>query len=116
MAQNNNDWQSALEALRNSMPADNTPEEVNAPEEVSKPRQITRLDIILDRKGRNGKTATIISGFTIPDEEVATLAADIKRSLGTGGSARGGEILIQGDRRNDILRLLTSRSLKARII
>ena len=116
MAHKNNDWLSALEALRSSMPEDSVPDEIQEPEEVQKPLQTARLDIILDRKGRNGKTATIISGFTIPDDDVAALAADLKRSLGTGGSARGSEILIQGDRRNDVLRLLSARSFKARII
>ena len=40
----------------------------------------------------------------------------MKRTLGTGGSSRGGEILIQGDRRQDVLRFLTSKGLKARVI
>ncbi|MCM1441673.1 MAG: translation initiation factor [Roseburia sp.] len=75
-----------------------------------------RLDIILDRKGRAGKSATIISGFTVDDEAVLELAGLLKRSLGTGGLARGGEILIQGDRCNDVLRFLADKGLKARII
>ncbi len=54
------------------------------------------LRVITDRKGRKGKTATIIEGFTLDDGGVADVAARLKR-LGTGGSARGGEILIQGD-------------------
>ena len=53
--------------------------------------------MVVDRKGRKGKTATIIEGFELPDEEVADVAARLKKRLGTGGSSRGGEILIQGD-------------------
>lgn len=118
----NNDWMSALQALRGSM-ADE-PEtietetgvdaELVAQKEAS--RQSARLDIVLDRKGRKGKSATIIEGFTIPDDEVEALAARLKRQLGTGGSARGGEILVQGDRRTDVLRFLTAEGFKARIL
>jgi translation initiation factor 1 len=57
-----------------------------------------------------------VTGFTIPDENVRRIAAQLKSALGTGGSARGGEILVQGDRRNDVLRLLTSFGYRARII
>lgn len=78
--------------------------------------QKARLDIVYERKGRAGKPATIITGFTVDDDTIAALASDLKKRLGTGGSSRGGEILIQGDRRNDLLRLLTSKGLKARII
>ncbi len=112
----NNDWHDSLAALRNAMGAP-APEESVAPEAVADvPEQKGRLDIIFEKKGRAGKCATIISGFTLPDEEVDRIAAGLKRSLGCGGSSRGGEILIQGDRRQDVLRLLTAQGLKARII
>mgnify|MGYP000766867494 FL=1 len=75
-----------------------------------------RLDIILEKKGRAGKQATIITGFRGSDEELLELASVLKRRLATGGSARGGEILIQGDRRQDVLSALTSLGYKARII
>lgn len=75
-----------------------------------------RLDIILERKGRAGKTATIVTGFTVDDDELSRLASAIKTKLGTGGSARGGEILIQGDRRNDVKRVLEQEGYKTRLI
>lgn len=109
------DWLDKLSALRDSMPdaPQEQPEEAPASQE---PAQSGRLDIIFERKGRGGKTATIITGFTISDDEIETLAAEMKKRLGTGGSARGGEILIQGDRRADVLKFLSSKGLKARII
>lgn len=79
-------------------------------------KETARLDIILERKGRAGKTATIITGFTLPADAVVALSSELKHSLGTGGSARGGEILIQGDRRKDVLRFLVDKGYKARII
>lgn len=75
-----------------------------------------RLDIILEKKGRGGKKATIITGFTGSDSELAELASALKRKLAAGGSARGGEILIQGDRRSDVLAALKSLGYKSRII
>lgn len=108
-------WLDKLNALRDTMsdaPQEDTPQEPVK----STTSHSGRLDIIFERKGRGGKTATIITGFTITDEEIDALAAEIKKRLGTGGSARGGEILIQGDRRNDILKFLNSKGFKARII
>lgn len=76
-----------------------------------------KLDIVLDKKGRRGKQATIIAGFdTDDDTEALAVATRLKQSLGTGGSARGGEILIQGDRRKDVASLLTGMGYKTRII
>lgn len=73
-----------------------------------------RLDIILDRK-RAGKTATIIAGFD-DTADIKEIAQIIKQRLGTGGSARGGEILIQGDRRSDIAQILASLGFTSRLI
>ncbi len=107
----NMDWKDALAGL---LPDDYTPADESTPadETAAKPCN-DRLHVILDRKGRKGKTATIISGFTIADEQVEELAATLKRRLGTGGSARGGEILIQGDRADDVLKALTDLGYKA---
>lgn len=86
------------------------------PQAATAAKSQPRLDIVLERKGRAGKSATIITGFTIGDDEIAALASKLKSRLGTGGSARGGEILIQGDRRQDVLQFLKSQGYKARII
>lgn len=112
---NNTDWRDSLAALRGSMDAAPDQEVAPQPEAAAVPAQ-GRLDIVLEKKGRAGKCATIICGFTLSDSDVAAIAADLKRALGCGGSARGGEILIQGDRRADVLRLLTARGLTARVL
>lgn len=74
------------------------------------------LDIVLDRKGRKGKTATIICGFKGDDDALKDLAGELKRRCGTGGSSRGGEILLQGDWRQKVHEVLTQMGFKARII
>ncbi|MDE6512649.1 MAG: translation initiation factor [Muribaculaceae bacterium] len=105
-----NAWQNALQSLLSN---GNLPEGAEpAPEQSSKPRQSGKLIVDIERKGRAGKTATIISGFTLPDEEIKRLATELKSKLGTGGSARGGEILIQGERREAVCNLLRAMGYK----
>lgn len=92
------DWKESLARLQAGglLPEGEDPApaaEETAPESGQK----GTLRVVVDRKGRKGKTATIIEGFELPDEEVADVAALLKKRLGTGGSSRGGEILIQGD-------------------
>ena len=109
------DWKSSLEALKADLPQGAPePEPVNAPTE-NKQRQ-PRLDVLLDRKGRRGKEATIVAGFELPDSEVASVASRLKQKLGTGGSARGGEILIQGDKRQAVAEALRTMGFSCRMI
>lgn len=72
------------------------------------------LHILIDRKGRKGKTATIIEGFTLDDDEVDAIASELKRKIGTGGSARGGEILLQGDWREKAAAILRDKGFKVK--
>ena len=55
------------------------------------------IRVTLDRKRRAGKTVTVASGFTHTPESLAKLAALLKKKCGTGGTAKDGEIEIQGD-------------------
>lgn len=107
----NIDWQGALGALLDS---GNLPEGENTPQDLPKETKPARDKLVIsyERKGRAGKEATIISGFTLPHEEVAAIASKLKSKLGTGGSARGGEILIQGDRREKVRELLRQMGYK----
>ncbi len=110
-----NDWQAGLQAFLDSNP-DLPQGEEPIVESEEKTSSQPRLNIILEKKGRGGKIATIVTGFTMTEEEVDSLASKMKSSLGTGGSARGGEILIQGDKRDAVLKFLTKQGYKARII
>ena len=120
----NLDWKEALGKAFNlpekgvTDSGDDTPQEAIASDVLDPAGQQggTRLDIVLERKGRGGKQATIVTGFTIDDEQVKQVASRLKRTLGVGGSARGGEILIQGDFRQRVLAELQNMGFKARII
>ncbi len=114
------DLQSAMESLKSVNPELAAPEcddSVSDESVLNDDRKTCgRLDIIFEKKGRAGKQATIVAGFCGNDEELQSVASELKRRLGAGGSARGGEILIQGDRRKDVLKLLTEMGYKARVI
>lgn len=79
-------------------------------------QQSTRLPVLtmsMERKGRGGKTATIIAGFDTP-AQAADTAATLKKRLATGGSSRDCEVLLQGDRREDVRRQLASLGFKVK--
>jgi translation initiation factor 1 len=73
------------------------------------------LRIQVSRKGRGGKTVTVISGFASKPETLADLAKKLKAQCGTGGTAKEDAIEIQGDHAQKLLQLLVSLGYKAKI-
>ena len=108
------DWKEKLNELRGGLEDPASEEENVIENKEEKISQKEKLTVVLDKKGRNGKTATIIEGFTIPQSEVEKIARELKNKLGTGGSVREGEILIQGDRKNQIVEFLKNKNFKVR--
>ena len=65
--------------------------------------------------GRGGKTVTTASGFSLEDGELKTLAAELKRKCGVGGSSKDGAIEIQGDQRETLATELQKRGDKIKL-
>jgi translation initiation factor 1 len=71
--------------------------------------------LLRDRKGRGGKTVTLVAGVPGSLAELSALASDLKRLCGTGGTLRGELIEIQGDVRERIKPELERRGYTVKI-
>ena len=71
--------------------------------EKKKPSYENPVRIKLEKKGRGSKMVSIISGLEGSGLNMKDLAKELKRACGTGGSAKEGEVIIQGDHRDKII-------------
>jgi len=69
------------------------------------------LRIWLER-GRGGKEATVVKGFLGPNDNLEDLAKLLKNKCAAGGSAKDGVIIVQGDHRDKVLKLLLELGYK----
>ena len=108
-----NDWKERLGMVYSTDPdyQYTTREEEETP---TLPPSQQNLRIWLDRKHRAGKTATIVRGFVGTDDDLAALARMLKSKCGVGGSAKDGEIIIQGDHRDRAVDILTAAGYRCK--
>src|SRR5690554_1224710 len=82
--------------------------------EITPPPAEQRLKVQLDKKSRGGKQVSLITGFVGTEGDLKELSKLIKGKCGVGGSAKDGEIIIQGDLRDKILAILLEAGYKAK--
>ncbi len=112
----NNDWKSRLGVMYSTNP-DFQYETNEEPEAETLPKEKQPLRISLDKRNRGGKVVTLISGFTGTSDDLAALGKWLKVKCGVGGSAKEGEIIIQGDFRQKVFELLQKEGYtKAKMI
>lgn len=110
-----NDWKSRLGVVFST----NTDFEYETGEEEklsTLPNSKQNLRIALDKRNRGGKKVTIVADFKGNDDDLKDLCKMLKTKCGVGGSAKDGEIIIQGDFRQKIADILIASGYKARVI
>lgn len=87
------------------------PEEPKAAVPPPAPPERTETIRMRREKRGGGREVVLLEGFP-PDEDLDTLLRELKKTLGCGGSARGGVVEIQGDHRDRIAPLLAARGYR----
>ena len=107
-----NDWKERLGVVFSTNPDYNysTVEESEA-ETLAPERQ--NLRIWLDRL-KGGRVATVVRGFVGTADDLAALGKELKTRCGVGGTAKDGEIIIQGDHRDKVVELLTKAGYRCK--
>jgi translation initiation factor 1 len=108
-----NDWKERLGMVYSTNSDFEYRYEENEPVETLAPQQ-QKLYVQLDRKQRKGKSVTLITGFVGSADDLKELAKILKTKCGVGGSAKDGEILIQGNFCNKVIEILGGMGYKVK--
>ena len=68
--------------------------------------KVQKLRVRIEKNGRGGKTVTIVSGFVGSEDNLRELGKVLKSKCGVGGSAKDGEVLVQGDFKQRVIEIL----------
>lgn len=107
------DWKKRLGVVYSTNP-DFQYQTAQAPEEATPDPGKQRLIVRIDRRQRAGKQVTLVEGFRGRNEDLAALAKTLKTRCGVGGTAKDGEITIQGDLRDKVTELLVGMGYNAK--
>lgn len=108
-----NDWKQRLGVVYSTNPDFKYEQESVTEEETLAPEK-QKLTVSIDRRCRAGKQVTLVSGFVGSESDLKELGKTLKVKCGVGGTAKDGEITIQGDLRDKVTALLCSMGYRAK--
>lgn len=108
-----NDWKARLGVVYSTNPDFQYVKEEAAEAETLPPSK-QRLIVGIDRRNRGGKQVTLVTGFVGTADDLKALGKTLKTRLGVGGTAKEGEITIQGDFRDKTVALLKELGYNAK--
>ena len=108
-----NDWKKRLGVVFSTNPDFAYQEEEDQEPETLEPSK-QNLIVSIDRTGRGGKQVTLVTGFVGKADDLAEVGRALKVKCGVGGSAKDGEITIQGDFRDRVVTLLKEMGYRAK--
>ena len=101
-----NDWKKRLGVVFSTNPDFQFDTVDQAAVEEAVPASGQKLIVRLDRHARGGKQVTLVDGFRGGEAALGDLCRTLKVKLGVGGSAKDGQIVIQGDFRDRVVEIL----------
>ena len=101
----NNDWKDRLNIVYSTNP-DFGYETDETEEDDTLDKKQQKLRVFMEKKGRGGKTVTLIRGFVGSESDLKDLGKLVKTKCGVGGSVKDGEIIVQGDFKQRVIDLL----------
>lgn len=101
-----NDWKKRLGIVYSTNPDYHYREDEQHAQDETFPKEKQQLRIYLDKRNRNGKVVTIVTGFRGTEKELDTLGKLLKTKCGVGGSVKDGEIIVQGNQCKKVLNIL----------
>lgn len=108
-----NDWKKRLGVVYSTDPNFKYEQEAEPEVETLEPSK-QNLIVAIDRRARAGKQVTLVKGFVGSEDDLASLGKTLKVKCGVGGTAKDGEITLQGDLRDKVVALLQSMGYRAK--
>lgn len=109
------DWKDRLNVVYSTNPDFDYEHDQEHEDETLPPQQQT-LRISIDRKKRKGKSVTLVEGFIGSNDDLKDLAKQLKTKCGVGGSAKDGEIIVQGEFKQKVAEILKKEGYKTKLV